>query len=230
MAGKTIKEARATHDVAHLAQHGTDRRAGCNNMANATNANIAQSTVNNAATTDTQTITVNGVTYVWAASSGTNSALSAISMPAYDKHEYLAVLTTMEEPKASIDWLVNSKLTDSHLNDPIIIDCAFPAGHSPIKWIEELPFILDSSVTCHISPEALDFKNLRITPHCPVKELCGTAVYAIGMGDIELCIANGHMLKLTNVLYISESSVCLIFILTLNKSADYTTHFNSTGC
>ena len=197
MAGKTIEEVRAAHDAARLTQCGTDRRAGRNNMANTANTNVVQSTVSNAATTDTQTITVNRVTYIWAAPSGTNSALSAISMPAYDEHEYLAILATVEEPKTSIDWSVNSRSTDSCLDDPTIVDCTFPAGRSPIKRIEELLFILDSGTTCHISPEASDFKNLRSTPCHPVKGLCGTAVYAIGMGDIELCIANGHMLKLS---------------------------------
>ena len=56
------------------------------------------------------------------------------------------------------------------------------------------------------------------------------AIYAISMRDIKLCIASGHILKLTDILYISESSVCLIFILALNKSGDYTTYFNSTKC
>ena len=212
MASKTIEEACAAHDAARLAQRGTERHAGRNNTANTANANVAQSTVSNATTTDTQTITVNGVTYVRAAPSSTNSALSAISMPAYDKHEYLAILATVEEPKTSIDWSVNSRSTDSHLNDPTIVDCAFPTGRSPIKRIEELPFILDSGATCHISPEASDFKNLRSTPRRPVKGLCGTAVYAVGMGDIELRITNRHTLKLTDALYIPESSICLISV------------------
>jgi len=37
-------------------------------------------------------------------------------------------------------------------------------------------------------------------------------------------------LKLSNVLYIPDSSIHLISILALNKSGDYTTHFNSTNC
>jgi hypothetical protein len=55
-------------------------------------------------------------------------------------------------------------------------------------------------------------------------------VYAVGIGNIELCIASGQTLKLTDVLHIPESSVRLISILALNKSGNYTTHFNSDGC
>ncbi|KAN0141413.1 hypothetical protein V8E53_000658, partial [Lactarius tabidus] len=69
------------------------------------------------------------------------------------------------------------------------------------------PFILDTSAMCHISPEASDFKVLKAIPHRPIKGLCGSATYAVGMGDIDLHIAGGHTLKLTDVLYIPESSV-----------------------
>jgi hypothetical protein len=55
-------------------------------------------------------------------------------------------------------------------------------------------------------------------------------IYAMGISDIELCIAGGHTLKLVSALYIPESSVRLISILTLNRSGNYTTHFDSDGC
>jgi ribosome-associated toxin RatA of RatAB toxin-antitoxin module len=93
-----------------------------------------------------------------------------------------------------------------------------------------LPFILDTSATCYISPEASNFKNIRSIPCHPVKGLCGSAVYATGIGDIKLHIAGSHTLKLIDTLYIPESTVCLISILTLNKSSNYTTHFDSDGC
>jgi hypothetical protein len=85
-------------------------------------------------------------------------------------------------------------------------ECAY-TGHSPFACIDELPFILDTGTTCHISPEASDFKVLKAIPRHPVKGLCRSAVYAVGMGDIELRIMAGHVLKLTDVLYIPESSV-----------------------
>jgi hypothetical protein len=55
-------------------------------------------------------------------------------------------------------------------------------------------------------------------------------IYATGIGNIELWIAGGHTLKLIDALYIPASNVCLVSILALNKSGNYTTHFDSSGC
>src|ERR1700677_1089862 len=223
MAGKTIEEARAAREAARNKQRGNDTsrtNRGTTNTANTANVEPAQPPAN-----VNQTITVNGVNYIRASVPESNNAFSAIVMPPYDEAEYLAVIATTDEPKASLNWSSNQRPAGTIDNE-----CAFPAGRAPIQRIEELPFILDSGATCHISPEASDFKNLRSTPRRPVKGLCGTAVYAVGMGDIELRIANGHTLKLTDALYIPESSVRLISILALNKSGNYTTHFDSTGC
>ena len=60
--------------------------------------------------------------------------------------------------------------------------------------------------------------------------LSGSAVYATGMGNIEIHIAGGHTLKLVDALYIPDANVRLISILVLNKSGNYTTHFDSDGC
>jgi hypothetical protein len=193
--------------------------------------NTAQAAITQpSANTDNQTITFNGVNYmrVIPNSSENNSAHLAFLMPPYDKAEYLVILATTGEPRTSIDWTSNVCSTDN-----INVDSVFPVnhvGHHPIHRIEDLPFILDTSAMCHISPEASDFKLLKSTPHRPVKGLCGSAIYAVGMGYIKLCIAGGHVLKLTDVLYIPESSVCLISILALNQSRNYTTHFDSSGC
>ena len=147
-----------------------------------------------------------------------SNALTAISMTSYDEEEYIAVLASTEPPKASIDWSPGTDQT------------AYAARSSLTRPNGELPFILDTGATCHISPIASDFKTLKAIPRHPVKGLGGSAVYATGMGDINLRIASGHTLKLTNVLYIPESKVRLISILALNKSGNYTTHFDSNGC
>jgi hypothetical protein len=86
------------------------------------------------------------------------------------------------------------------------------------------------STPCHISSEASDFKVLKSIPCHPMKVLGGSAVCTTGMGNINLCIVSGHTLKLTDVLYIPESKVHLISILTLNKGRNYTMHFNLDGC
>ena len=223
MAGKTIEEARAARDAARNKTRGTDKCTG-RNTANASNTANSANTATVPITNNQHTITINGQQYMLVNQANsnvvpeTNSALSAISMPAYDEQEYMAVIATTDEPRASLDWTSHVRLTSS--------ECALTANAKT----DELPFILDSGATCHISPLTSDFKVLRSIPRRPVKGLCGTAIHAIGMGDIELRIAGGHVLKLTDVLYIPESSVRLISILALNRSGSYTTHFDSNGC
>jgi hypothetical protein len=157
-----------------------------------------------------------------------SSAFAAISMPSYDKEEYMAVIATTDDALTSINWEYHTRSCDDTVD--FMTSAAYSTGRSPIAHIDELPFILDSGATCHISPEASDFKVLHSIPRHPVKGLNGSAVYAVGIGEIELRIAAGHVLKLTNVLYIPESSVRLISILALNKSGNYMTHFDSNGC
>ena len=219
MAGKTLLEARAAQDLACGKARTGRTNANTTNTANTASTEPAQPAANN---NSNQMIVINGVNYMpIPAPTKNESALSAISMPQYNEDEYLAVLATADEPKASVNWTNHSNNT---------ADCTLSASRSPTDRIEEHPFILNSGATCHISPEASDFKNLRAMPHRPVKGLCGSAIHAVGMGDIKLRIASGHVLKLTDILYIPESRVRLISILALNKSGNYTTHFDSTSC
>ena len=226
MAGKTLEEARAAQSAAHDAQRSGNKACG----------NRSATPVppqGNSTTANAKTVTLNGQCYMLvnttpapAPSLDPSSALSAISMPSYDEEEYMAVIASTDDAHVSLNW-------DSHTKPTIesagFISSTFPR-RSPLARMDELPFILDSGATCHISPEVSDFKTLTSIPRHPIKGLNGSAVYAVGVGEIELRIAAGHVLKLTNVLYIPESSVRLISILALNKSGDYTTHFDSNGC
>ena len=216
MAGKTLDEARAAQSAARALQKSRNPRG------------TTSSQVNTADSTSTS-VTINGKRYVLENTAQvvteTNSALAALTMEAYDHDEYVAVLAT-DDPLASVDWRSHSRSIDDTTHSPV----AYSAGRSPIAYPDELPFILDTGATCHISPEPSDFKVLKDIPRHPVKGLGGSAVYATGIGDIELHIASGHKLKLSNVLYVPESRVRLISIVALNKSGDYTTHFNSNGC
>ena len=166
---------------------------------------------------------INGVYYIPAPTPppADNSTHAAIVMAPYDEEEYIAVLATTDT-HTSVDWT-------SHTRTPISTAVAYPAGRTLITH-SDLPFILDTGATCHISPEAANFKSLRTIKRHPVKGPGGSAVHAIGIGDIDLHIASGHTLKLTDVLYIPESSVRLISILALNQNGNYTTHFDSEGC
>ena len=77
-----------------------------------------------------------------------NSALSTISMPAYDEQEYMAIITTTDEPWASLNWTSHVHVASS--------ECTLTANAKTDK----LPFVLNSGATCHISPPASDFKVL----------------------------------------------------------------------
>jgi transposase InsO family protein len=204
MAGKTLDEAREAARNANRATNGKSRRLESNTANTATTQTLP---------TNTATIVLNGQTFTLTPSNAqppnadNNRAL--ITMPPYDEDEYIAVIATTDA----------SKQPDYAYAEP-----------SPITRSIDLPFILDSGATCHISPEASDFTTLNPIPRRPVKGLAGAAVYAIGIGDIELRVTGGHTLKLTDALYIPESSVRLVSILALNKSGNYTTHFDSNGC
>jgi hypothetical protein len=226
MAGKSIDKARAAQEAARATQRtGGIAKAACNNR--------GTNTQSQSSSGDTKSIMVNGKCYTLVDNSTstpeatTENAMSAISvpMPAYNEEEYIAVIATAENPFASLDWGTHS-CPRSSVTMPIV---AYPAGHSPIRS-DDLPFILDTGATCHISPKASDFKDLRSIPCHPVKGLCGSAIYTMGIGNIELRIAGGHTLKLVDALYIPDSSVRLISILALNKSGNYTTYFDSDGC
>ena len=224
MAGKTLDEACATQSATCALQK------SCNNCRNTMPATSQANTADNGSTS----VLINGKHYILDNSTATttkdntNHALTALTMEDYDHEEYITVLATADNPLASVDWHSHSHTVDEA--NATSIPVAYSTGKSPIAHTDELPFILNTGTTCHISPEPLDFKVLRNIPCHPVKGLCGLAVYATGVGDIELHIASGHKLKLMNVLYVPQSCVCLISILALNKSSDYTMHFDSNGC
>jgi hypothetical protein len=185
MAGKMIDEARAAQEAARNAQR-PRIRANRNSSSATPNANVA--TVQGQLPPPNTTFTINGLSCTLVANNNSQPDTSGafISMPSYDEEEYIAVLATTDNPHASLNW-------DSHTRSPFIStspDCAY-TRRAPIARINKLPFILNTGATCHISPEASNFKNLKAIPRRPVKGLCGSAIYAVGMGDIKLHIAGG---------------------------------------
>ena len=91
-------------------------------------------------------------------------------------------------------------------------------------------FAFNTAATCHISLVQSDFKTLRPISNLkyPVKGLGGATVYAVGIGEINLRIVKGCSITLHDVLFIPASTIHLISVLTLNRSANLTTHFDST--
>src|SRR6266702_2783311 len=239
--------ARKTIDEACAAQRTTackPQSRGNRNNTTPQSANTTQASSSATKTTKANNfVTFNGKNYMLVSdnttahltTSGVNTVLMAMSdqeeyqsitLADYDQEEYLAMLATNDDAHASINWDTNTQ----PVNPTTVITSTYHAGHCNISHATDLLFILNTGVTCHISPEVSDFKTLKSIPHHPMKGLGGSAVYAVGVGDIELCITGGHKLKLSNALYIPGSNMCLISILTLNKSGDYTTHFDSMTC
>jgi transposase InsO family protein len=143
-------------------------------------------------------------------------------------YEYCALLASCNKFKTSVDWNTQTYPVDllQLPSEPF----AFPAGRTPALNTDDKPFILDSGASCHITPERSDFRTFSPIPPLPVSGLEGSSVYAIGTGTVDLHIASGHKLSLTNVLYIPSSKVRLISSLALGDSEDFTSHFSKTEC
>jgi hypothetical protein len=166
MAGKMIDEAHAAQEAACNTQ--CPRTCGNHSTPNTMpNANMA--TIQEPLPPPNTTFTINRLSYMLVANNNSqlpDTSSAFISMPSYDEEEYIAILATTDNPHASLNW-------DSHTQKASISappECAY-TGCAPIACIDELPFILNTGSTCHISPEASDFKVLKAIPHCPIS-LC----------------------------------------------------------
>lgn len=226
MAGKTIEEVRMAQEAACTVHHNATNRAHPNqNSTNTANTATTQAAPSN---DNPQTFMFNGKSYMLIDDSTpatTEADSTNISMLLYDEDKYYAFIGATEEVCASINWTMHTWQAIPSKTP----DCAY-TGRYPTARLDKLPFILDTGATVHILPEASDFKVLRLILTHPVKGLCGSAVHAVGIGDIKLRIAEGHMLKLIDILYISECTIQLISILALNRSAWYTSYFDPVGC
>ncbi len=129
---------------------------------------------------------------------------------------------------ASVDWRTNT--TGNDASGTTVQPAAYTAKRAPISRMGTIPFILDSGANCHISPERGDFKSLNPIPPLTVKGFRGSSIQAIGMGTIEVTMAMGLHLSLTNVLFVPNSKIRLLSVSSLNRSGNYVTHFDSTSC
>jgi hypothetical protein len=93
----------------------------------------------------------------------------------------------------------------------------------------EMPFLLDTRVTVHISPNAQDFHSLRKIEPQAMHGLGGTSVTAIGIGDICLHISSTQI-TLHNALLIPTATVRLISMRCLTLDSNFTTHFDGSSC
>jgi hypothetical protein len=125
--------------------------------------------------------------------------------------EYDGWLVIEEELMTNIDWLEHSNpSTMTSISNPKIT--ATPQTQSIPILNESNPFWMDSGASVHISPDQNDFITLKTVSPRSVKGVGGSSVWAIGIGDIKICIGRGTHLLLKNVLYIPDATVRLISI------------------
>ena len=231
MEGHTLEEAKA-------AQRAASQRSSCpgnSSQSQTALANVATaeaSTTENTQPTATPSITINGITYIAAntpsisrSPTPTGSlALCAFNddgQPINDKDYYYdAFLAECGEIYASVDW-----------DNQIGFECqpqsvAYSATGTP-RPVMEYPFFLDTGATTHIMPERSDFESLHPIAPYPISGVGGSHIYAVRKGMVKIRIPDGVHLTLDNVLFVPKSKVCLISILTLNRSGQYLSYFSS---
>jgi Pol polyprotein len=93
----------------------------------------------------------------------------------------------------------------------------------------DLPFLLDSGASCHISTIKLDFQTLDYTMPQSIKGLGELSIIAIGCGTISLSSLSGSF-TLHNTFYISDSAVRLISVCLLEKDDGLCAFFSPTSC
>src|SRR6202011_1075660 len=93
------------------------------------------------------------------------------------------------------------------------------------------PFILDSGATIHISPDIMDFFNLKPIPPRTIRGIGGSSINATGIGKICLRISKTIELILDPALFVPEASVRLISVFVLGSGPQkLISHFDSDGC
>ena len=129
---------------------------------------------------------------------------------------------------ALIDW--------NKFSHPVQVDCdnkslsAYLTSQLHGQQPQESPSILNSGVSCHISPDRGDFVILNpITPH-PITGFRGSCVYTTGIGTIELCTKAGKQITLNHALFVPNSTVRLISVFTLNNDGANACYFNAKSC
>jgi len=215
MAGKTLEEARAAQR-AYIDEEKKrwNTRPGHTTQASAHVAVQPQPTPVNVAApssapsmSDANKIVVNSQTFFLTLAPPDQPAPAktvsvAITLPPYNKEEYYTALAT------TYDVALGAPLDGQFIS----------------------PFILDTGATCHMSHVRSDFISLEPIAQHPVKGIGGHAVHAVGVGDIVLTLPNGHILRLNRILHAPNAGMRLISVRALNKSGNYTSHFDTDSC
>jgi len=80
----------------------------------------------------------------------------------------------------------------------------------PTLLANECPFVLDFSISRHISPVRSNFVTFTVIPAYTVKGFGGSCAYAFGWDDTNLCIPSGQPITLKYALFIPAPSIPLV--------------------
>lgn len=114
------------------------------------------------------------------------------------------------KPRVSINWNTHT-IPATPGYKTILATTAVVSSNlsSDIRLISvaEKPFYIDSGAMVCISPCVSDFVMLKAILPQAVKEVGGTSIQAIGIGQIRLQVQNQTKIYLKNALYIPNSTV-----------------------
>jgi hypothetical protein len=156
-----------------------------------------------------------------------DTALSAVysSMSDADRFEYDALF--LDDHSASVDW--HEKRRDVPAD--AFLASSMSTNTRTTLSLNTGPFILDSGATIHISPDTMDFFDLKPIPPRTIKGIGGSSISATGIGKIRLLISKGIELVLDPALFVPEASVRLISVFVLGSGPQkLISHFDGDGC
>jgi len=174
--------------------------------------------------TTSGTFMINGITY--GPITSTNS-VNITMMPIIDPNFPFTAFHAEGSPPShtSIDW--------DKFSHPMNCDDDIPSAYSTSQLsgqqLYNSPFVLDSGASCHISPERSDFITLNPTALHPITGFGGSCIYATGIGTIKLCTKSGKKITLNCVLFVLNSTVCLISVFSLNNDGPNACYFNAAS-
>jgi hypothetical protein len=238
MAGKTIEDAHEAQQAAQgKATNGNTQTTvmmSTHIMATSTNHQAVSTTLVPTAPSHGTPLIINGKKY-FPEPDHTDTALVtnySVDLSSGDLFEYKVFTAFHDDLRMPVDWETCTQFLDTSGDTlPIVYTATSSTDHhAPAQDVQAIPFILDTGATCHISPQRSDFKTLCTTPPHPVKSIGNSCVYATGMGTVELTITSGHKVTLNNVLFIPNSSVQLLSMLTFNHSGNFVSHFDLHQC
>jgi hypothetical protein len=235
MAGRTIDEARAAQ-ARFLARRNT-RTSTTNNSAHiattvSTNTTLTTTTSTGGTAATPNNVVINGVTYAFVPVQTTATSTEPTQQTAQSLSP-ITDLASLPQTPLTIDSGESWEALFAFADDDELHTTSYAFAtdsNAAIAPPDATPFILDTGATCHISPVRSDFRILYQIPPRAIKGLGDSCVFANEMGTVDIPLTSGQKLTLSNVLYVPNSRVRLLSVLTLNRHDSVSTHFDANSC